>query len=143
MYSTIIIKNSAVSGSIPPSLVQGEFGINVTDGKLYYGSSSANTVKEFGVTASYALTASYAVNTDSGLPPRFILSGSEFTIKEGLQTEVYDLYNYGTLTLQPGTVSLPLGSIFITNNPLLAINTQMYNNGVINNGGIIQYTINI
>jgi hypothetical protein len=63
--STIITRNSATSGSVPSSLVQGELAINVTDGKLFYGSGSLNNVKEFGVTASYAtqaLSASYAAN---------------------------------------------------------------------------------
>ena len=63
--STIITRNSATSGSTPASLVQGELAINVTDGRLFYGSGSGSTVKEFGVTASYALnalTASYAVS---------------------------------------------------------------------------------
>ena len=45
--STIITKNSANSGSIPSSLVQGELAINVTDGRLFYGSGSGNVVKEF------------------------------------------------------------------------------------------------
>jgi hypothetical protein len=45
--STIITRNSATSGSIPSSLVQGELAINVTDGKLFYGSGSGNIVKEF------------------------------------------------------------------------------------------------
>lgn len=63
--STIITRNSATSGSSPSSLVQGELAINVTDNRLYFGSGSANTVKEFGVTSSYALqalSASYAVS---------------------------------------------------------------------------------
>ena len=72
MSSTIIIKNSATSGSVPASLVQGEFGINVTDGKLYYGSGSTGTVKEFNsssyaVSASYALSSSYAVSASYAL----------------------------------------------------------------------------
>jgi hypothetical protein len=45
--STIITKNSANSGSQPSSLIQGELAINVTDGKLFYGSGSGNIVKEF------------------------------------------------------------------------------------------------
>jgi hypothetical protein len=45
--STIITRNSATSGSIPSSLIQGELAINVTDGKLFYGSGSGNIVKEF------------------------------------------------------------------------------------------------
>jgi hypothetical protein len=63
--STIITRNSANSGSQPSSLVQGELAINVTDNRLFFGSGSGNTVKEFGVTASYALnalTASYAIS---------------------------------------------------------------------------------
>jgi hypothetical protein len=55
--SIIITRNSATSGSIPASLVQGELAINVTDGNLFYGSGSGNTVKQFGVTSSYALNA--------------------------------------------------------------------------------------
>ena len=64
--STIITRNSATSGSTPSSLVQGELAINVTDGRLFYGSGSGSTVKEFGVTASYALqalTASYVLSS--------------------------------------------------------------------------------
>ncbi len=63
--STIITRNSATSGSSPSSLTQGELAINVTDNRLYFGSGSANTVREFGVTSSYALqalSASYAIS---------------------------------------------------------------------------------
>jgi hypothetical protein len=75
--STIITRNSATSGSIPPSLIQGELAINVTDGKLFYGSGSGNIVKEFGITASYAidaLSASYA-ETASYAPDYLPLTG--------------------------------------------------------------------
>ena len=87
MSSTIIIKNSATSGSVPSSLVQGEFGINVTDGKLYYGSGSGNAVKEFNsasyasfaVSASHASTASYLnpLTQDVFITGSLNLSGSE------------------------------------------------------------------
>jgi hypothetical protein len=50
--SIIITKNSATSGSIPASLVQGELAINVTNGRLFYGSGSGNIVKEFTGSAS-------------------------------------------------------------------------------------------
>jgi len=50
--STIITRNSANSGSTPSSLVQGELAINVTDGRLFYGSGSGNIVKEFVVSGS-------------------------------------------------------------------------------------------
>ena len=45
--ATIITKNSATPSQVPSSLTQGELAINVTDGKLYYGSGSGNVVKEF------------------------------------------------------------------------------------------------
>ena len=45
--ATIITKNSATPSQAPSSLTQGELAINVTDGKLYYGSGSSNVVKEF------------------------------------------------------------------------------------------------
>jgi len=50
--STIITRNSANSGSVPSSLVQGELAINVTDGRLFYGSGSGNVVKEFTASGS-------------------------------------------------------------------------------------------
>ena len=75
MDSTIIIKNSATSGSVPPSLVQGEFGINVYDGKLYYGSGSGNVVKEFNSAsyASFAVSASYAATASNSQNAQDIL----------------------------------------------------------------------
>jgi len=45
--SIIIIRNSATSGSIPSSLIQGELAINVTNNRLFYGSGSGNVVREF------------------------------------------------------------------------------------------------
>jgi hypothetical protein len=54
--STIITRNSANSGSTPASLVQGELAINVTDGRLFYGSGSGNVVKEFTGSASGGTT---------------------------------------------------------------------------------------
>ena len=66
--ATIIIKNSATTGNMPSNLTQGELAINVKDGKLFYGSGSGNIVKEFtgsggaSISASYALTASFAAN---------------------------------------------------------------------------------
>ena len=75
--STIITRNSATSGSVPSSLVQGELAINVTDSRLFYGSGSGNVVKEFGVTSSYSLntlSASYA-QTASYAPAYLPLTG--------------------------------------------------------------------
>lgn len=67
--ATIITKNSATPSQVPSSLTQGELAINVTDGKLYYGSGSGNVVKEFtGAggstdTGSLLTTASVSLNT--------------------------------------------------------------------------------
>ena len=58
MATTIKIRNSATPGAVPSSLAHGEFAINVTDDRLYYGSGSA--VKQFtGIdTGSFATTGS-------------------------------------------------------------------------------------
>ena len=58
MATTIKIRNSATPGAVPSSLAHGEFAINVTDDRLYYGSGSA--VKQFtGIdTGSFASTGS-------------------------------------------------------------------------------------
>jgi hypothetical protein len=77
--STIITRNSTTSGSFPSSLVQGELAINVTDGRLFYGSGSGNVVKEFGVSASYAAqasSASYALNADNAISSSYALTAS-------------------------------------------------------------------
>lgn len=96
-----IIRNTAVSGSIPTTLVQGELAINVTDGKLYYGSSSANIVKEFTgsgggggstVSASYATTASYAFTSSYSINQ--VVSGSITNVD-------YIDFNTGSTVTQP------------------------------------------
>jgi len=56
--ATIIIKNSTGSSSVPSSLVQGELAINTVTGKLYYGSGSGNSVREF--TASPITSGSFS-----------------------------------------------------------------------------------
>jgi hypothetical protein len=72
--STIITRNSATSGSVPSSLIQGELAINVTDGRLFYGSGSGNIVKEFVAsgsgggtfnTGSFVTTSSFNAYTGS------------------------------------------------------------------------------
>ena len=74
MASTIIIKNGAGS-SVPSSLKQGEFAINVDNGFLYYGTSgSSNTVSsgwQFG-----AVTSSGDVSASGDL------AGNSLTIKD-------------------------------------------------------------
>jgi outer membrane protein assembly factor BamB len=122
--STIITKNSANSGSAPSFLVQGELAINVTDGKLFYGSGSGNVVKEFGVTSSYALnalTASYALNQTD---PFRILTGSvSATVDVG--QNLFLITNNSTPFLA------------IKQNGVLVLNTQLLElTGSAPNGGI-------
>ena len=88
--STIITRNSATSGSIPSSLIQGELAINVTNNRLFYGSGSGNVVTEFGVTSSYALNA----GTSTG--------GSGFSITSGSVTASVNLTN-SIFLIQSGT----------------------------------------
>lgn len=66
--ATIITKNSATPSQVPSSLTQGELAINVTDGKIFYGSGSGNIVKElstggspFPYTGSAIITGSLTV----------------------------------------------------------------------------------
>ena len=114
--STIITRNSATSGSVPSSLVQGELAINVTNGRLFYGSGSGNTVKEFGVTSSYALnalsasyaqTASYALTSVTPSLQQVVNTGNS-------------LVNFGGI----GTASLL--SVNFVNNRSLYLNNDSY-----------------
>jgi len=130
--STIITRNSATSGSTPSSLVQGELAINVTDNRLFFGSGSGNVVKEFGVTASYAIqalsssfasTASYVTGTVTspgsdtqvifnnggvlGANSGFVYSGSNVGI--GTSSPAYKLSVAGKLSLVDGVDSIFIG----------------------------------
>ena len=89
MATTIKIKNSATPSSTPSSLVQGEMALNVTDGRLFYGSGSGNDVKEFTGTT---------IDTGS-----FATTGSNIFI--GNQTVTGSLYTTGSNTLI-GTTTL-------------------------------------
>jgi len=101
MSSLIQIKNTAISGSTPANLAPGELAINVTDGRLFYGSGSANFVKEFtgssggggpSVSASYALTASYAAT--ASYSQNLQISGSIANVD-------YIDFNTGSVVIQP------------------------------------------
>jgi len=78
MSSIIQIKNTPVSGSIPSNLTQGELAINVTDGRLFYGSGSSNVVKEFIVSGSGG-----TINTSS------LLSIASFNAYTGSNTSQF------------------------------------------------------
>jgi len=74
--ATIIIKNSANPASTPSSLVQGEFAINVANGRLFYGSGSSNTVKEFASVTNLISTGSISASVDVGSTLFLVNSGS-------------------------------------------------------------------
>ena len=81
MATTIKIKNSATPSSTPSSLEQGEMALNVTDGKLFYGSGSGNDVKEFtgGTTidtGSFATTGSNTFIGDQIISGNLDVTGS-------------------------------------------------------------------
>jgi hypothetical protein len=88
--------------------------------------------------ASFALTASYALNADGQSVPRFILPDTIYTIRESQQTYAPDIFNYGTLKLEAGTVSLLFGDTIIKNDSTLTLTDTIYNMGIIENEGTIQ-----
>jgi len=77
MATTIKIKNSATPSSTPSSLEQGEMALNVTDGRLFYGSGSGNDVKEFtGGGGSPIDTGSFATTGSNTFIGDQIITGS-------------------------------------------------------------------
>lgn len=129
--ATIIIKNSATSGNTPSSLVQGEFAINVTDGRLFYGSGSGNTVKEFtagaSVSASYAQTASYVnpLNQNVTVTGSLFLTSTDnnvFLIRNQSNTPILTVSQSGVITLSTQSIELtgnaPNGAIYFTSSSL-------------------------
>ena len=76
MATTIKIKNSATPSSTPSSLEQGEMALNVTDGKLFYGSGSGNDVKEFTGGGTTIDTGSFATTGSNTFIGDQIISGN-------------------------------------------------------------------
>lgn len=111
--STIITRNSANSGSTPSSLVQGELAINVTDGRLFYGSGSGNVVKEFTGSASGGSTSPGGPNQSVQFNRNGVFSGSNnFTFNSAS--------NALTLT---GSLNITGSTLQIGNNTLLGNTT--------------------
>jgi hypothetical protein len=103
---TIITKNSATSGSVPSSLIQGELAINVTDGKLFYGSGSGNIVKEFTGSASGGGT----INTGSLLTTASF-SNPNLTFTKGDGSN----FNVNLVSLVPTSASFASTASFAPN----------------------------
>lgn len=111
MSSLIQIKNTPLSGSIPTNLTQGELAINVTDGRLFYGSGSANIVKEFPGSGNSIISASFL----NPLHQNVIITGS---LKiSGSLTEIGNTVLSGSLTLSSGS-RLNLNNGFYVNGNL-------------------------
>jgi hypothetical protein len=76
MATTIKIKNNATPSSTPSSLEQGEMALNVTDGRLFYGSGSGNDVKEFTGGGTTIDTGSFATTGSNTFIGDQIISGN-------------------------------------------------------------------
>ena len=80
MASTIQLKTGTGS-AVPSSLTQGEVGINIDNGLIYYGSGSGNSVKQLEsfthITASGEISASGTKHT----------LGGNLTIKDDLTVD--------------------------------------------------------
>jgi hypothetical protein len=150
--SIIITRNSATSGSIPASLVQGELAINVTDGNLFYGSGSGNVVKQFGVTSSYALnalSASYALTASfvqNAVSASYALNGGVTQLLAGPNVTLSPTNGLGQVTVSAilsgstifNTATGSYGSFYdttIQTNPVANIARSMsFNSTDITNG---------
>ena len=90
MASTIQLKTGTGS-AVPSSLTQGEVGINIDNGLIYYGSGSGNDVKQLEsfthITASGDISASGNINLGPGANyiggKRFITSDDGFEFRDG------------------------------------------------------------
>jgi len=109
--STIITKNSATPTSIPSSLTQGELAINVTDGRLFYGSGSGNVVKDFSPFRIATGSISASVNVGSSI---FLITNNNIPILTVSQSGVIVL---ATQSINPSTPA-PNGGIYFTSSSL-------------------------
>jgi hypothetical protein len=126
MSSLIQIKNTAISGSIPSNLSPGELAINVTDGRLFYGSGSANFVKEFtgsgggsggtintgsllttasfnawtgSSTSQFAGTASFALTSSRAISASYALNGGVTQLLAGPNVTLSPTNGLGQVTI--------------------------------------------
>lgn len=80
--------------------------------------------------------------TINAVNKRFILAGETVTVAAGQQIVAYDLFNFGTITIEQG-LAIAFGTGSIQTNGLYQIETVLYNNGIINNNGILIIDSNI
>lgn len=67
MANTIILKNSGITTSVPPTLVHGEIAINYADGKLFYKNSSNTIVSIKLISNILGTTNQVSVSESSGI----------------------------------------------------------------------------
>jgi hypothetical protein len=100
---------------------------------------SFSSFAETSTSASFATTASYAINAGNGSgTARFIRPTERYTVKSSQQAYIYDMYIYGTLDIESGSMTLPFGNTTISNHGTLIFTDHIYNMGIIENKGIIQ-----
>ena len=124
MATTIKIKNSATPSSTPSSLEQGEMALNVTDGKLFYGSGSGNDVKEFTGTSidtgSFATTGSNTFIGDQTVTGSLFTTGSNTLIGS---TQLTGSLNVSGSTVQVGNNTL-LGNTVLSGSVIISGSTN-------------------
>lgn len=147
MSSLIQIKNTAISGSVPANLTQGELAINVTNGRLFYGSGSNNVVREFtgsggggggGTinTGSLLTTASFNAWTGSSTSSfagtaSFASNGGVTSLIAGTGVSLSPTNGKGNVTVTAlaaayNTATGSYGSFYDTGSVLAASATQIY-----------------
>ena len=85
MASTIIIKNGAGS-STPSSLKQGEFAINVDNGKLFYGTSGSSNA----VSSSFSFQ---HITASGNISASGTIFGKEINVDGGIWYNIIKKYN--------------------------------------------------
>ena len=118
--STIITRNSATSGSTPSSLIQGELAINVTDGKLFYGSGSGNIVKEF--TGSGGSINSTPFRIATGSISASVDTGNNIFLITQNNIPIFSVSQSGVIVIVTQSIELtgsaPNGGIYFTSGAL-------------------------
>jgi hypothetical protein len=118
--STIITRNSATSGSIPSSLIQGELAINVTDGKLFYGSGSGSIVKEFTGSSGFINSTPFRIATGS-ISASVDTENNIFLITQN-NIPIFSISQSGVIVIVTQSIELtgsaPNGGIYFTSGTL-------------------------
>jgi hypothetical protein len=86
---------------------------------------------------SVSIGAFQATSTEGAAAKRFVLAGETLTIAATDQLVTYDLFNSGTIIIDQGEVIL-FGLRLVSTHALLAVNTTLNNNGIINVNGILE-----